>query len=147
MTKNIIVAAVITFLLLGCGTKPQEKILGSWVVDYTETFKTIKSSEIWIELGEMEREMFPDLLEEMIGSMKITIYEGEIITEMGSNSVSIPYLIESTSEDQLIANANIEGENVTLTFTILSKNLMMFSSDATDDMDFYVWKREMVRRV
>jgi hypothetical protein len=86
-------------------------------------------------------------LEEMISEMKISFNENELLTEIGNNRVIVPYTVESETGEKVIIRAQIEGEEVKLTFSILSNNLMMFTSDATDDMDYYVWKRAVDHKV
>ncbi|MFC1887687.1 hypothetical protein ACFLYK_02650 [Candidatus Cloacimonadota bacterium] len=147
MIKRILLALVMIILVVSCSEKPQNKLLGNWVVDYNETFKAIKKSDIWDELGEEEMEMFPDLLEEMIGGMKITINSKEITTELGREQVVIPYEVISASGDKIVMRTEIEEEMVEITFRIINKNMFMFSSSATDDMDYLVWKRDVGKNV
>jgi len=138
---------LILILLSACGGNTHNKLIGSWKVDYTETFKTIKDSEVWNELDEMEREMFPDILEEMTASMTITIKENEMITKIGNDLINVDYRVESEKGNKITAIAYFEGDEATLTFKLLSKNLMMFSSDKSADMDFLVWKRDLMHKI
>ncbi|KQC08330.1 MAG: hypothetical protein APR54_04750 [Candidatus Cloacimonas sp. SDB] len=147
MIKRMMIIATVLVFFWGCSQQPQQKLIGSWVVDYTETFKTIKNSEVWNELDEMEREMFPDILEEMTGSMTITIKENEMITQIGNELINVDYRIESESGNEIVTIAYIEGDEATLTFRILENNLMMFTSDKTNDMDFLVWKRDLMHKI
>ena len=147
MIKKTGFVLLLLVLFASCSEKPQETLMGSWIVDYNETFKAIKNSDIWEELGEAEMEMFPDLLEEMISGLRITITHEELITEMGSELIELPYEIVSSTKDKIIVSMEVEKEKVEVTFSILNKNLIMFSSSATDDMDYMVWKREVVQKV
>jgi len=147
MMKRITAMILVLLLLAACGGKSHNKLMGSWKVDYTETFKTIKNSEVWNELDEMEREMFPEILEEMTASMTITIKENEMITQIGNELINVDYRIESESGNKIVTIAYIEGDEATLTFRILENNLMMFTSDKTNDMDFLVWKRDLMHKI
>lgn len=147
MMQKSLVIIFILFLILGCSEKPQQKLIGSWVVDYTETFKMIKSSEVWNEMGEVEKEMFPDLLDEMISGMQITISPSELITMIGNEQVNVPYNIVSATAEKVVVSTLIESEEVELTFKIINADRIMFSSSVTDDMDYLVWKRVAVQKV
>jgi len=66
---------------------------------------------------------------------------------MGNSKVSVAYEIDSVDGDIIVTKSTIDGEEVKLSFKLLGMDMMMFSSDATDDMDFYIWKREVVHKV
>jgi hypothetical protein len=145
--QKILLILFILFLIMGCSEKPQEKLIGSWVVDYNETFKMIKSSEAWQEMGDVERNMFPDLLDEMISGMKITITASELITMIGNEQVNVPYTIISEETNKVVVSTVINEEEIELTFKIINDNRIMFTSSVTDDMDYLVWKKEVVQKV
>jgi len=147
MRNRIFLILVVLLLLLSCSGSKQSKLIGVWTVDYAETFKTIKGKEVWEGMGEMEKELFPDILEEMINSMRITIDAGNMIMEMGNSKVNVAYEIDIVEGNKIITNTRVEDEDVKLTFKFIGNDLMMFTSDATDDMDFYVWKRELIHKV
>lgn len=136
---------VITFILLllaaGCGLKKGSRLEGEWQVDPGESIRYIRSTPVWDQMSEDEQLIFPDVFEEMATIMRYTFREDKMISNLGNQTLEVPYEVVSESKDQLEIVVSTEDRKVRLTFYFLEKGLMRFTSDATSELDYYVWKK------
>ena len=137
----LVIMSIILILLAGCSKSADELVIGSWVADYNRTMKSIMDSEIWAEMSETEQVLFPDILEEMLQNVVIEIDKEKLRMIVRDIENDYPCTITDVDKDNVTLQCESEGNVIELVVNIIDKNHMSFKSSATNDMDYYIWKR------
>ncbi len=58
-----------------------------------------------------------------------------------NREIALPYEVTSAEGDQLTLSVMQGDQDVQVVFRLIESDVMSFKSSASDDMDFYVWKR------
>ena len=141
MKRFIILFIIIFVTILSCSKQSVEMLPGRWIVDYDRTMKAVMNDKIWKDMSDMERDYFPDILMDTIKGFVMRIDDKALTFSMRGNDLSYPYIIEKEEGNSLILISDTGDEEVRLIFRIIDRNHISFKSSATNDMDFYIWKR------
>ncbi|MBN1326891.1 MAG: hypothetical protein JW996_02965 [Candidatus Cloacimonetes bacterium] len=143
MFKYLILGVIVFVLIFsGCSQKSSDQLVGSWVINNEKTVAEIAASDSWQNLSQEEKDLLPEVISEMAGDLKISFTQDELTTYIGSKTITVTYEVIDKSEKSRILQVKIDGQIVKLTITFLENGLMNFKSDATDDMDYYIWEKE-----
>lgn len=139
--RHIMLIALLT-LAWGCSAPPADldinTFAGLWEVDFDRTMEAAKQSP---KYNEAEAERLPEMIKRMMGMMKIELTSSEMIYRRGTKEVAIPFGVSASDGTTVTVTAKQGEVEVTVVFTRLEEDGMSFKSSATDDMDYYVWRR------
>ena len=110
--------------------------IGLWGVDYDHTMEEGKKSPKY------DAERMPAMIKGMMAKMKIKLTEREMIYLRGAKEIKLPYSVTSSDAQSLTVSVNQGPQEVTVTFTLIDGEYMNFKSSGSDDMAYYVWKKE-----
>lgn len=133
---------IIIVALLSCTKNNHNRLIGSWLVDEAATEQNIMTSPQWSEMSTEEKAMFPEVISEMSINMMITFTSKTIVTDMVGRISEVPYRISTASDSLFILQATTENGDVQLTIRLFENGGMQFSSEANDDMTYYIWKKK-----
>ena len=120
------------------GNLDMGKLAGMWEVDYDRTMAEGKKSP---KYDDKMAERLPAMVKRMMGRMRITLTDKEMIYVMGAKEMALPYTVKSSDANSVTVSAKQGTKEVTVVFTLIEATYMNFKSSGSDDMDYYVWKR------
>ncbi len=135
---------LIALLALACGcTAPPANLnmtdfTGLWEVDFDRTMEAAKQSP---KYDEAEAARLPDMIKRLMAMMKVEVTDSEMIYHRGEKAVAVPYTVSASDMTSVTVAVKQGAMEATLIFTQVDADTMRFTSSATDDMDYYVWKR------
>jgi hypothetical protein len=112
------------------------RFVGLWGVDYERTMEEGKKSPKY------DAEKMPAMIKGMMTKMKIRLTDSEMIYVRGAREVKMPYTVTSSDARSVTAGVSQGSQEITLTFILIDGEYMNFKSSGSDDMAYYVWKRE-----
>ncbi|MCA9403244.1 MAG: hypothetical protein KC897_05630 [Candidatus Omnitrophica bacterium] len=115
-----------------------ERLKGTWVIDYNGTLEYAQTSPKYTP---KEAAVLPGQLKLLRGLMKIQVTDTQVITHRGDRKQVVAYTTADADADRVILKTEARGQQVTLTFTFLPGGGMNMRSSATDDMDYFVWRK------
>lgn len=111
---------------------------GTWVIDYDRTLENVQSSST---ISVKEAATLPGQLKLLRGLLKLQITDRQVVTFRGDRKESVAYQVEEINKNTVLLTANARGRQVILTFTLQPGGGMHMGSSATDDMDYFLWKK------
>jgi hypothetical protein len=136
------ILAAIAFAVLGCSAPPapvdMTAFTGLWEVDFDRTMEAAKESP---KYDEAEAARLPDMIKRLMAMMKVELTDSEMIYHRGEKAVAVPYTVSASDMTSVTVAVKQGAMEATLIFTQVDADTMRFKSSATDDMDYYVWKR------
>ena len=138
--------AVIALLALAClsagrGRDASSRLVGTWELDAEATREAIESSPRWEAMGGPEKAMLGKLLETLVSSVSMTFTRDAVTTTAMGKIDEASYKVVSSNGDTLVISTQSGDSTSRVTIVFQKDGSMQISSDATDDMDYYVWQR------
>ena len=126
----------------GCGGSVGEldigSLIGVWEVDFDRTMEEAKKSP---KYDEAMAERMPKIVKRMMARMKIKLTGTELIYLRGEKEIVLPYEVTSSNANSITVTVKSGTEEATVVFTLIDGAYMNLKSSASDDMDYYVWKK------
>jgi hypothetical protein len=114
-----------------------EAIKGTWVIDAEASEAQMKTSPKW---KAEDAQYLPRIMERM--ALVRYLFEGDTITvSMRGKEQPMPVTLKTSNEKKWIFEGQAGEQTVTLTVSLNDQGCMNIKSSATDDMDYYLWKR------
>ena len=142
MTMHKAMLTMVLSLVCGCGGQSGDldvsKFIGVWEVDFDRTMEESKKSP---KYDEKMAERMPALIKRMMGTMTIRLTDKEMVYRRGTKDIAHPYSVKSSDENSVTITVKQEANEITIAFTLIDGEYMSFKSSASDDMNYYVWKK------
>jgi len=130
----LVMAAVSTTAI--AAEMPKE-LKGSWILNAEATTEYMKTSPKW---DEATAKHLPMIIKRM--SKLVYLFEDDVITvSMRGKGHALPVVLKSTDKKTYVFEAKAGKRVITLTVSINDAGNLNIRSSATDDMDYYLWKR------
>lgn len=126
------------------GDLGMSNFIGLWEVDFDRTMEEGKKSP---KYDDKMAERMPAMIQRMMKKMTIKFTDKEMIYFMGTNEVTFPYSIKSSDSTSVTVSMKQGSNEATVVFTLIRGKYMNFKSSASDDMDYYVWKKGTKKKV
>jgi hypothetical protein len=114
------------------------KFLGSWRVDFERTMEEAKKSP---KYSAKDAKRLPTIIKKMMEMMAIKLADGSMSYARGSRETTIPYRVKTASGNSATVACSHGDKSFDVRFTLIDGKYMNFKSAASDDMDYYIWKR------
>jgi len=133
---TLLIVAISGAMLLAQDSKPP--LQGQWQVDVDQT---VDYTRKYADLSETESERLPDMVERLARSMTLEVNGDKMTISRGERSQSYGLQFKDSKADQVVATFQAGDMSIELTFHFIDEDHMRYTSSATDDMDYYIWKR------
>ena len=114
------------------------KFLGLWHVDFERTMEAAKKSP---KYSAKDAERLPAMVKKMVQMMQIKLANDSMSYVRGSREMNLPYRVKTASGDSATVSCSRGNKTFDVRFTLIEGKYMNFKSTASDDMDYYIWKR------
>jgi len=111
---------------------------GLWEVDFDRTMEEGKKSP---KYDKTTAERMPDMIKKMMAMMKVKVTDKEMVYLRGTRKMAFPFAVKSSDEKSVTGTMKLGPNEATVVFTLIDGVYMNFKSSASDDMDYYVWKK------
>lgn len=136
--KKPLITTIILTLLAGLASADMPSALrGTWILDAEATVKNLKTSPKWKAEDE---KYLPSILKRM-SQIEHGFTHDEVTVSFRNKKQSIQVDAVKKDENKYLLSAKAGEHEITLTVTLKSGNRINIQSSATDDMDYYLWKR------
>ncbi|MCZ6875952.1 MAG: hypothetical protein O7G88_20885 [bacterium] len=141
MRKSIACVVLISICWVSqavAGNNDMSKFLGLWRVDFERTMEEAKKSP---KYSAKDAERLPAMVKKMMGMMTIKLADGSMSYVRGSREMNLPYRVKAASGNSATVVCSRGDKTFDVRFTLIDGKYMNFKSAASDDMDYYIWKR------
>lgn len=141
MRKIIAFAALISICWVSqslAGSNDMGHFIGLWRVDFERTMEEAKKSP---KYSAKDAERLPTIIKKMMEMMAIKLADGSMSYARGSRETTLPYKVKTASGNSATVAFTHGDKTFDVRFTLIDGNYMNFKSTASDDMDYYIWKR------
>jgi hypothetical protein len=114
------------------------KFHGTWEVDVDRTMLEVKKSPKYTP---EDAERLPAVVKRMMATLRIRVTDKTITYLQGSEEMSVPFRVERSTETSAVLVLSQGGKDFTLTLSLREGKYMNVKSTASDDLDYYIWKR------
>ncbi len=140
--KWILLLCMVCLNFSGCGSENKElspeNFYGTWEIDFDRSLMEIQKSPKYNEKTALQ---FPNIIKKYIKTMKLKITDSDFIYLVSNKENKTPYEFMSSTDESISLSMKIGSKETSVTLTLLNGNYMAYKSAATDDMDYYVWKK------
>lgn len=113
------------------------ELKGTWVLHAEATETYMKTSPKW---KEEDKKYLPTIMKRM--SQVQYEFEGSaIIVSMRGKQQTVSVVLKKNNRKEYMFEGTIQGKAVTMTVSFVDDGIIRIRSSATDDMDYYLWKR------
>jgi len=133
LVSMIIVATSAT---VASAEMPKE-LKGSWILDAQATQKYVKTSPKW----KAEDEKHLPMIIKRMSQMQYKFTDDAIVMSMRGREQVIPVSLKKSDAKKYVFDGKLRGQDVTMTVFFMDDATINIRSSATDDMDYYLWKR------
>ncbi|MHC9538017.1 MAG: hypothetical protein AB9903_00710 [Vulcanimicrobiota bacterium] len=137
---SVLLVLIAAFALYAGSVRGQgsSAFLGVWIIDYDKTMEEAKKSP---KYSAKEAPVISEMIKRFMATMKIQFTEKEMVYLRGEKKNAIPYKVKSREGSKTILSCKAPQKDFEVVVTIRKGGLMNFKSSASDDMDYYIWKR------
>ena len=114
-----------------------EELRGAWVIAPKETEAFMKTSPKW---KPEDAKYLPKIMERM----SLAVYEigdGTLTMSIRRSKRTLPIVLKESGKKKHVFETKVGENTVVLTMTVNAQGFLNIRSSATDDMDYYLWKR------
>ncbi len=126
------------FMLVTFSYAQPAPIIGTWVLDQAASEENVKDSPQWDENIE---KALPIILQRM-GEVQYVYTDKTLEVKTGENTLTLDYSVVSSGADKpLILEMKVRDQTFNWDISFLTDNQIVIKSSATDDLDYFVWRR------
>jgi len=115
-------------------------IRGDWVIDADESMALFKTSPKYKESDEA---MVAKVLQKRQAVMSLNITDEACAITLGGKPHVIPFTVKSSSAGEVVTTAKAGDREFELTFKLIKGQFLQMISSASDDMNYFAWKRKV----
>jgi Leucine-rich repeat (LRR) protein len=138
--RTPIITSLLVALALPVLANLPTELQGTWILDEAATMVAVKKSPKWDAEAE---EMMPSMLKFM-ALMSMSFTETTMTQGSGGKQVTLTPTMISSDGGKHVFSATHRDKTITFTARTNSKSQLNLRADASDDMDFIIWKRGTV---
>ena len=142
------------YLVTGCGKPADESkpaappkpakldmaaFQGDWGVDFDRTMEEGKKSP---KYKEEDAEKVGEVIRKFMERMSLKVTDKELVYKMGDKEKAFPWVLKSADEKSVTVEVENGQEKADMTFSLVGEKLLNIRNSASDDMDFYIWKKK-----
>lgn len=114
-----------------------EELKGTWILDAQATEHYIMTSPKW----KPETAKYLPTIMERMSYYVFEFDEGVIIASRRAKKETLPVALKENDKKKYVFKGEIRNQTITMTVTFVNDTTINIRSSATDDMDYYLWKR------
>lgn len=135
--KALVVLAILAVPVTGARAEMPEELKGSWTLDASATEENLKTSPQWTA---EDAKYLPTIMKRM-SQFVFEFEEDAIVSSRRGKQQILPVVLKENSGEMYVFEGTIRDERVTVTVSFVDDRTINIRSSATDDMDYYLWKR------
>lgn len=114
---------------------------GVWKIDAEASVREFANHPQFASAPAAERERLPELIAAMREQLTLYLDEQRMAMVRGKKKREAVLKLTQVGEQVWVFEATRLGKTVELTFVARAQGLMLFQSEATRDLNYYVWRR------
>ena len=135
--KALAVVAILTVPVAEAWAEMPDELKGSWVLDASATEEHLKTSPRW---KAEDAKYLPTVLKRM-SQFLFEFEESAIVSTMRGRQQIIPVVLKENSGNGYVFEGRVRDQSLTLTVSFVDDQTINIRSSASDDMDYFLWKR------
>ena len=114
-----------------------KELKGTWVIDLVPSIQYMQTSPRWTDQTATH---LPPILQRM-SQVMYEFTDDSMVMSIGGKKKILPVSLKSTQANVIIFESAVGGQLHTLTVSNTNGTNVNFKSSASNDLDFYLWKR------
>ena len=137
LVKALAVLAILTLPVTTAWAEMPNELKGSWILDAPATEEHLKTSPQW---KAEDAKFLPTILKRM-SQFLFGFEEDAIVSTMRGRQQVIPVELKEKSGHTYVFEGKVRDQTITLTVSFVDDRTISIRSSASDDMDYFLWKR------
>ncbi|MDJ0945892.1 MAG: hypothetical protein QNJ30_20690 [Kiloniellales bacterium] len=135
--RALVISAILAAPATGAWAEMPKELKGSWVLDVAATERHVTTSPQW----KAEDAKYLPIFVKQMSQFVFEFEENAIVSSMRGRRQILPVVLKENSGKTYVFEGTIRDKSVTVTVSFVDDRTINIQSSATDDMDYYLWKR------
>ncbi len=135
--KVLVGLAMMSISITGAWAEMPKELKGSWILHASATETHMKTSPKW----KAEHAKYLPTVMKRMSKVLFEFGDNAIVASTGSKQQTLPVMLKESSRTKYVFEGRVREKSVTMTVSFVDDRTINIRSSATDDMDYYLWKR------